>query len=246
MDTFGASTDPAILLIPGAGSSRFAWQDAFCARLAAGGRHVIRADLAGPSLDALALDAVRVLDTAGTDRAHLAGLSLGGMAALRLALDHPARVLTLTLLSASPGGDGLPGPADGLFEDEPALPDWSDRAAVVEFLVESERPYSPWFDETAARAYAERVADEGLPPVRAFMESGFDFGAPMRERLETVRAPTLVVHGTHDPMFGLAHGETLAREIPGAHLLVLPQTGHEYPPPRHWDTVVSAILQHTG
>ena len=47
-------------------------------------------------------------------------------------------------------------------------------------------------------------------------------------------------------MFPLEHGETLAREIPGAALLVLPETGHEYPPRRHWDTVVAAILQHTA
>jgi pimeloyl-ACP methyl ester carboxylesterase len=242
MDTFGASTDPAILLIHGAGNSRFAWQDEFCARLAAGGRHVVRYDTAGASVDALAEDALRRID----GRAHLVGLSLGGLVALALALDHPERVTSLTLLSTTPGGDDLPDSAEGLFDGLPELPDWTDRDAVIEFLVEAERPFSPRFDEATARAYAERTADDGARSVRTFLETPFDWGAPQRPRLNTVHAPTLVIHGAQDPVFPLAHGEALAREIPGATLLVLPETGHEYPPRRHWDTVVPAILQHTG
>ncbi|MBE2319746.1 alpha/beta hydrolase [Solirubrobacter sp. CPCC 204708] len=240
MDTFGAKTDPAILLIHGAGNNRFAWPDEFCTRLADGGRFVIRYDFAGASVDALAEDALRRFDDA-----HVVGLSLGGLVGLRLALDHPERVHSLTLLSTTPGGDGLPDSADGLFDDLPEPPDWSDRAAVVEFLVESERPFSPRFDEPATRAYAERVADDPSS-VRTFIEAPFDWGEPMRARLGTLRTPTLVIHGAQDPVFPLEHGETLAREIPGAALLVLPETGHEYPPRRHWDTVVSAILRHTN
>ena len=242
MDTFGAETDPAILLIHGAGNTRFAWHDDFCGRLAGSGRFVIRHDFSGASLDAWVQDALRVLD----DRAHLVGLSLGAMVAMQLALDHPARVSSLTLLSTTPGGDDLPGHADGLFDALPEAPDWSDRAAVIEFLVESERPFSPRFDAAETRTYAERVADDGVGTVRTFIESGFDFGEPARARLGSIRAPTLVVHGAADPLFPLAHGETLANEIPGATLLVLPETGHEYPPRRHWDTVLEALVQHTG
>ena len=241
MDTYGVKADPAILLIHGAGNTRFAWPDDFCERLAAGGRFVIRHDFSGASVDAWVQEALRVHD----DRVHLVGLSLGAIVAMQLALDHPERVSTLTLMSTTPGGDGLPGSVDGLFDDLPEPPDWSDRSAVIEFLVESERPFSPHFDEAEARAYAERTADD-VTPVRRFVESPFDWGEPQRSRLGALAASTLVVHGAADPVFPLEHGEVLAREIPGAALLVLPETGHEYPPRRHWDTVLAAIVQHTA
>jgi pimeloyl-ACP methyl ester carboxylesterase len=65
-----------------------------------------------------------------------------------------------------------------------------------------------------------------------------------RDQLASIAAPTLVVHGTEDPLFPLAHGAALARDIPGARLLTLEQTGHELPPAT-WDTVVPAIVRHT-
>jgi len=180
MDTFGAMSDPAILLMHGAGDTRHAWDDAFCERLAAGGRHVVRYDLAdGPDLDALVRQALERLDETG--RAHLVGLSLGGMVAQRVAIEHPERVASLTLLSTTAGSD---------------------------------RP-DDWF------------------------------GAPWRPHLHTVTAPTLIIHGADDDMFGLSHAHTLAREIDGATLLVLDGTGHEHPPRRHWDTVIPAIIAHT-
>ena len=241
MDTFGAKTDPTILLIHGAGNTRFAWPDEFCGRLAASGRFVLREDFAGASVDAWVQAALGFIG----ERAHLVGLSLGAMVAMQLALDHPDRVSSLALLSTTPGGAGLPGSVDGVFDALPEPPDWSDRAAVVEFLVESERPFSPHFDEADARAYAQRTADD-VAPVRTFVESPFDWGEPQRPRLATIASPTLVIHGAQDPVFPLEHGEVLAREIPGAALLVLPETGHEYPPRRHWDTVLAAIVQHTA
>lgn len=241
MDTFGAKTDPAILLLHGAGNTKFSWHDTFCSELAAAGRFVLRYDLDGPDLDALVRQALGQLD--GIGRAHVAGLSLGGMVAQKLAIAHPERVASLTLLATTPGGDGLPAPAEGLFDDEPPAPDWNDRAAVIDYLVEAERAYSPRFDEATTREIATRVADEG--PLGPYLE-GFSFGASWRERLPEITAPTLVIHGAQDPMFPLEHGQALAAEIRGATLLVLPETGHEYPPRRHWDTVIEALIQHTG
>jgi pimeloyl-ACP methyl ester carboxylesterase len=66
-----------------------------------------------------------------------------------------------------------------------------------------------------------------------------------RERLGELRAPTLVVHGTDDPVLPYSHGLALAKEIPGAHLLPLEQTGHELPR-AVWDVVVPVILWHTS
>ena len=73
------------------------------------------------------------------------------------------------------------------------------------------------------------------------LEGGDSPGRPVT----TIAAPTLVVHGTEDPLFPLGHGEALAREIPGARLLPLEGMGHQMPPPELWDVFVAAVAEHT-
>jgi pimeloyl-ACP methyl ester carboxylesterase len=262
VERFGDPHDPAILFIHGAGSSMLSWDEELCERLAGGGRHVARYDLrdAGRSTTyapgtarygyaELAGDAIALLDALEVERAHLVGMSFGGGIAQLLALEHPERVSALTLASSTPGGPGhetpdLPGPVDDLAE--PPEPDWSDRDSIVEYLVEAERPFasrSRPFDEDRVRALMRRVADRSTNLEWALTDDGsFDLGEPWRERLGEVAAPALVVHGTEDPLFPLEHGEALAREIPGAELLALEATGHEYFPRHTWDRVVPSIL----
>ena len=64
--------------------------------------------------------------------------------------------------------------------------------------------------------------------------------------VSAITAPTLVLHGTEDPLFPIGHGEALAAEIPGARLVALPGVGHQMPPPAVWDVVVPEILAHTA
>jgi pimeloyl-ACP methyl ester carboxylesterase len=264
-ETFGDRTDPALLLIHGAGNSMLSWDERLCERLAAGGRCVVRYDLrdggrsvsypagAPPyGLRDLVADAAGLLDSLGFARAHVVGLSTGGSIGQLLALDHPARVATLTLASTTPGIPGgemgdLPGAAPELFAGERPAPDWTDREAAIEYLVESERPFSPRFDEAAARELCARVVDR-TADLEASATNPFrlDPGEPWRPRLAEITAPTLVIHGTDDPMFPYAHGQALAREIPRAELLPVDGMGHEYFPPDSWDVVVPAILRHTS
>ena len=244
-----------------------AWEDEFCARLAAGPRFVIRYDQRDTGRSVayepgaphytsrdLVRDAVALLDTLGLARAHFAGMSMGGAICQVVALDHPERVASLTLISTSssvPGRSGLPPMSDELrahFADPPAEPDWSDRAAVIEYLVEDERAYAATsrpFDEAGRRELAGRVYDRTVN-IASSMKNHFliEGGDPWRERLGDIRAPTLVLHGSEDPLFRLGHAVALANEIPGAHLVTLEQTGHELPR-RVWDVVVPAILEHT-
>ncbi len=264
IETFGDPADPAILLIHGAGNSMLSWDEELCERLAAGHRFVIRYDMrdAGRSVtyapgapryafDDLVEDAVGLLDTLGIASAHIVGLSVGGAIAQRLALDHPERVASLTLASTTPGQPGheqpdLPGATAELvayFADEPPAPDWGDRAAAIEYIVETERPFSPRFDEAAMRALAARVVDRSVD-VAASLTNVFRLepGEPWRDRLGEIAVATLVVHGVDDPLFQHAHGVALAEEIPGAELLSLEHTGHEYFPRATWDLVVPAIL----
>ena len=271
IETFGDAADPMILLIHGAGSSMLSWDEELCERLAAGARFVIRYDSrdAGRSvsyergaprygLQDLVGDAIGLLDRFGATRAHLVGMSAGAAIAQLAALDHPDRVASLTLVSSTPGipgeeGRDLPGVSEELrafFAHAPAEPDWADRAAVIEYLVEGERPYAAHsrpFDEAAMRALAGRVFDRSTD-IAASVTNPFmiEVGAPWRPRLAQVAAPTLIAHGTEDPAFPYAHAQALASEIPGAELLALEQTGHEYFPRATWDLVVPAILRHTA
>jgi pimeloyl-ACP methyl ester carboxylesterase len=238
------------------------WQEELCERFAAAGRFVIRYDGrdAGRSTGAvgapgytsrdLAADAVGVLERFGAARGHLVGMSGGGAAAQLAALDHPSRVATLTLACTTPGipgmeTDDLP-PPTVRFPAAFAL-DWSDRDAVVAYLVEAERPYAAQFDEVSTRALMERVVDRAID-IRASATKPFevDPGAPWRQRLGDIAVPTLVVHGRQDPMFPPEHGRALAAEIPDAELLILDGMGHEHFPPTTWDLVVPAILRHTA
>jgi pimeloyl-ACP methyl ester carboxylesterase len=264
VQTFGETGDPAILLIAGAASSMDWWEDEFCARLAFGSRFVIRYDLrdTGQSVSYepgapkyggqdLVSDAVGILDVLRVGRAHVVGISMGGGIALHLALDHADRVASLTLISTSPGGSGLPPMSDELrarFAQPAAEPDWSDRQAVVDYIIEDLHGYagSVTFNEEEMRALAGRIVDRTANIESAMTNhSIIEGGETLRHRLCELRTPTLVLHGTEDPLFPYGHAEALAAEIPGAKLVPLEGVGHEMPPRPVWDQVVAAILEHT-
>jgi pimeloyl-ACP methyl ester carboxylesterase len=245
------------------------WEDGFCERLAAGSRFVIRYDhrdtgrsisyepgAAPYSLRDLAEDAVGLLDASGLESAHLVGMSVGGWIGQLVALDRPDRVASLTLISTSPtagpGDPDLPEMSEELqafFAEATSEPDWSDRDAVIDYIVEGERPFagSRPFDEAAIRSIAARVFDRTTNLASSITNhAGIDSGDRWRERLGEVSAPTLVIHGTEDPMYPYGNAVALAKEIPDARLLALERVGHEVPPRALWDVVVPAILQHTA
>ncbi|MGH2791739.1 MAG: alpha/beta fold hydrolase [Actinomycetota bacterium] len=268
IETFGDPGDPAILLIGGAAASMDWWEDGFCERLAEGTRFVIRYDFrdTGQSVsyqpgappytgNDLVRDAVGLLDTLGLSRAHVVGISMGGGIAQSMVLDHPDRIASLTLMSTSPVGSedpDLPPSSEelsALFSNPPPEPDWSDRAAVIDYMVEGERPFegSHPFDEAHVREIAGRIFDRSLNIASSLTNHWIlDGGEDPTGRLGEVVAPTLVIHGLEDPLLPYGHAVALAREIPGAQLLPLEQTGHEYPPRAVWDIVIPAILKHTS
>lgn len=264
VQTFGDADAPAILLIAGAASPMDWWDDELCERLATGPRLVIRYDhrdtgqsvsypAGAPDYDGgdLVADAVGILDELGIERAHLVGISMGGGIAQVLALDYPTRVASLTLISTSPGGPDLPPMSAELkshFDNPPPPPDWSDRRAVTDYIVEDARAFagSRGPDEQRLRAVAGRIVDRTRNIEATYTNHWLlGGGAPLRPRLGNIAAATLVLHGTDDPLFPYAHAEALAAEIPGATLRPLAGVGHETPPPATWDEVVAAILDHT-
>jgi len=261
--TFGDPDDPAILLIHGATTSMLGWEEAFCRRLAAGPRFVVRYDHrdTGRSVSYppgappyafhdLTEDALALLDLFGLERAHLVGCSMGGGIAMQAALEHPARVASLTLVATSPGGPGLPpmSPAFLAHVGGPA-PDWSDREAVIEHVLAFLRVITADPDRFDAERWrpliahdVDRTRDVAAGQINHF---AMQVGEPIRDRLGEITAPTLIIHGALDPVFPLGHAHSLRDEIPGAQLLTLDGTGHDLPPAA-WDTVVPAILRHTA
>jgi pimeloyl-ACP methyl ester carboxylesterase len=249
----------------GIGASMLWWEEPFCRTLAEGGRFVIRYDHrdTGRSvayepgrpeytgLDLVA-DSVGMLAAYSIPAAHLVGVSAGGAFAQLLALDFADRVLSLTLISTSPvtpGERGLPPPTERFTRFvTAAVVDWADRASVIEYLVEyscmlagGERP----FDEAAARELVrcdvERARNFPSVQNHDLLPDDEATGKP----LSAVTAPTLVIHGSADPMFPLEHGQALAGEIPGARLVTLEGAGHGIDRADR-DIVARAILEHTG
>ena len=157
----------------------------------------------------LTADAVGLLDACGLSRAYLAGMSMGGAIAQRVAVERPGRVTSLTLISTSPAGPGDPGLPDMPAEARArfaaaAEPDWSGREAVLAYLVYlnqvAARPSRP-FDEGAVRDLCRRVLDRTISIESCMTNHALiDGGGRLRERLGDIRVPTLVIHGTDDPI----------------------------------------------
>ncbi|MFD8223060.1 alpha/beta fold hydrolase [Streptomyces massasporeus] len=253
VESFGDDDAPLVLL---AGSTTMlSWPDALCERLSAGGRRVVRYDLrdSGEStttdplapaytLRDLAADAAALAHALGDGPAHLAGIGVGGMVAQVAVLDHPGAFSALTLVGTRPVAPGPPD--DDLPDHDQAtmsrlfsrpLPDWADREAVVEFAAAGAGILGD--DPLAARAVAARVWDRTpstAPAVQMANQLGMVFSRldctpRWRERLPGIEVPTLVVHGRHDRFFPVGNGEALAREIPGARLLVLEKAATAIP-----------------
>jgi pimeloyl-ACP methyl ester carboxylesterase len=238
-DETGDPDGEPVVLIMGAGASALAWPPALLDALARAGHRVVRFDnrdiglsthldpVTDPyTLDDLAGDTVAVLDHLGIDRAHLVGVSMGGMIAQLVALDHPDRVRSLALLLTTPGPDPrLPPPSPALTALA-AVPREQRQVELWRVLTGSRFP----FDEERLRAEAAADVARGTNPVHA--HPGAVLTAPSRlDRLRAVRVPTLVVHGSEDPVFPVEHGHALAAAVPGAELVVWEGVGHEVPPP---------------
>jgi pimeloyl-ACP methyl ester carboxylesterase len=264
-EAFGDPADPPILLIGGTGSSMLWWEEDFCRLLAGGARFVIRYDHrdTGRSITYepgrpeytgadLTADAAGVLDGFGIPAAHLVGVSGGGGIAQELALDSADRVLSLALITTSPvtpTDHALPPPTPefGRFVAT-AHVDWSSPESIVDYLVDYSRVLAGSeraFDEARARDLIRRDVDRARDYAAVQNHDLLSDGEASRKLLSSITAPTLVIHGTADPMFPLKHGEALAAVIPGARLLTLEGAGHGVYRD-DWETIVAPILEHTA
>jgi pimeloyl-ACP methyl ester carboxylesterase len=262
-ETFGSPKDPPILLIMGAMASMLWWPEAFCRQLAGRARFVIRYDNRDTGLSTKYLpgaptytfqdmvdDAARVLDEHGVAKAHVVGMSMGGMLAQSVALKYPERVGALTVISSSPLGvdtSGLPGTTEAYKEHsaQGGDVDWSNRGQVIDFMIKDVRAIASTlhpFDEERMRAMIEADYDRSGGLASATNHFLLKGGGPQRT-VRDLRAPLLVIHGTADPLFPIEHGEALAKAVPGARLVKIEGGGHELHR-NDWPQIIEAIAAH--
>ena len=193
------------------------------------------------TLSDMASDVVGLLDFLRIDRAHIFGVSLGGMIAQVLTIEHPTRVRTLISVMSMPGepeyGQGTPEAFSALLTPAP-----SDRAGFIEHSVvyqvyHSKKYRSDEFSKKSAardfdRMYYPQGSDRQLAAVYA--------SGRRADELRAVKTPTLVIHGEDDTLITPSGGERTAELIPGAEFVLVDDMGHDMPKPL-WGYLVELI-----
>ena len=197
------------------------------------------------TLSDMAADTAGLLDALGIKSAHIVGASMGGMIAQTLAIEHPAKVRTLTSIMSTTGNPALP-PATPEAMSVLLSPPVTGREENIDRAVTVFRTIgSPGFefDEAMVRDIAGRSFDRGFHPegvarqLVAILASG-----SRKERLASVRVPTLVIHGNADPLVPFAGGVDTAESIPGAKLVEIDGMGHDFPR-AVWPRIIDEICQ---
>lgn len=270
-ESFGDERDPTLLLVMGLGTQMIAWREPFCRLLVDRGFRVVRFDnrdagrsthlhelatpapwrlltrrvRAGYTLSDMALDCLGLLDHLGVERAHVAGVSMGGMIAQTLAARHPARVLSLTSIMSNTGSRRQGQPRLSAYPvllrrgpDE--LDGYVEHALAMTKLIESP-------------AFAIDV-DDLRDVAAASFRRGRDGGAVARQlaaiiasgdrtaELAAVRAPTVVIHGDRDRLIRVSGGRATAKAIAHARLVVVEGMGHDLPR-GVWPLIVDEIAR---
>ncbi|MBI3698976.1 MAG: alpha/beta fold hydrolase [Afipia sp.] len=194
----------------------------------------------------MANDVVGLLDVLGIRKAHIVGLSMGGAIAQEITMHHPDRVLSLTSIMATSGNPRLPNPTKEAMAMLLAPAPKTKDEYVQRFASNWKILRVGSFPEEEAKdgERAEKTFARGLSPagvgrqLRAILASG-----DRTSRLRGVKARTLVIHGTVDPLVRVEHGKQVAATIPGAKLLLVENMGHALPK-KFWPAVIGGVADH--
>jgi pimeloyl-ACP methyl ester carboxylesterase len=274
-ETFGDEGAPALLLVMGLASQMLLWDDRFCEQLASRGFWVIRYDNrdvgrstilheagvparwqlavrhragAAYGLDAMADDAVGLLDHFEIDAAHVVGASMGGMIAQLIAIGHPERVRSLVSIMSTTGNRRVGRPNPRL-----ALRMLRSGARTLEGYVEDHlQTYrligsSDFdFEEEHKRERAELLFRRGIHAAGSARQLAAVVTAGDRtEQLRRIRVPTAVIHGDRDPLVNVSGGRATAAAIPDAELVIVPGMGHDLPR-ELWPQIIDTIARTTA
>jgi pimeloyl-ACP methyl ester carboxylesterase len=276
-ETFGDRGDPTLVLVNGLGSQCINFRTEWCERFAARGFQVVRLDNRDvglsthfsdvtPDLAALiaaltagepvtvpyrlsdmAADVVAVLDALGVERAHVMGLSMGGMIVQTLAIEHPRRLRSMTSVMSTTGeldvGQPSPEARARLF----GAPATDRESAIANHLAGLRIWGSPGkVDEGAQARFAGEAFDRAFDPagvgrqIMAVTASG-----SRADGLRRVEVPTLVMHGSADKLIDPSGGRRTAELIPGARFVLIDGMGHDYPQ-AYWDEWVELVTAHAS
>lgn len=254
-ETFGDTTHPTLVLINGLSNQCIHYRVELCEAFVGAGFHVVRFDNRdvglssdgpdGYTLSDMAEDVVAVLDHLGLAQAHVFGVSLGGMIAQTVAIDHPDRCASLISVMSTTGDPDVGRPT----EEAKALlltPGTTQRDLAIAAHLAGQRVWgSPGHvDEELQAQIAAEAFDRACRPAGVARQ----YGAARRdgsrsERLRTVSRPTLVMHGTADTLIDISGGRRTAEVIPGARFVAIDGMGHDYPPV-FWPVLVGETARH--
>src|SRR5919202_2521921 len=271
-ETFGDPADPAMLLVIGLATQMVGWHEDFCEELASRGFHVIRFDnrdigrskrqnypvptlkqlllrdkrAAGYTLEHMADDGFGLLDHLGIERAHVAGVSMGGMIAQTMAARRPERVLSLASMLSNTGAltSGQPSPLmyPVLLKAAPR-----DRDAYIEHAAwVFSKIGSRDFSREDLREMAALSYDRGLNPAGSSRQLAAIIASGDRTPLlRTITAPTVVIHGTKDKLVPPSGGRATAKAIAGARLVLIEGMGHDLPRGA-WPRMLDALVDNAA
>ena len=222
---------PPLLLIMGLGYTLDMWNRALPAlaeryrTIVFDNRGVGRSDVPpGPySIRAMAADASSVMDAAGIDKAHVFGVSMGGMIAQEFALQYPERVRSLVLGCTACGGPKAVAAAPGVFQTLMARATMTPEEAIramIPFIYDEATPRERIEEDLEIRRRTLASVEGYTGQVQAII------GWQSYNRLSQITAPTLVIHGESDKLVPPENGRLIAETIPGAELVMLPKASH--------------------
>jgi pimeloyl-ACP methyl ester carboxylesterase len=216
---------------------------------------IIQALMQGQSIDTpysvndMADDAAGLLDALDIKKAHICGCSMGGMIAQSFAIRYPQRVLSLISIYSTTGNPALPPPqAEGM--EALMTPPPTERQAYIEYNVKTMKALAGSgfaFDEQFIRSISARAFDRAFYPQGVARQMAAVMVQENRKAaLASVTVPTLVIHGTADPLLPPEHGRDTADAIPGAQLKLIEGMGHDLPETKGpWLQIIDAIAAHT-
>jgi pimeloyl-ACP methyl ester carboxylesterase len=246
-ETLGSPDDEAMLMVMGHGAQLVFWPPAFLDALAAAGYFVILYDNRDVGMSThfplgtsytisdMAADGIGLLDALGIASAHIVGASMGGGIVQQMAIEFPERVRSLCSVMSTTSGPGLPPPPPELLAAAAKLAaePVTDRQAVIEQAVETARIVGSTafaIDDEQVRERAALSYDRGFHPDGRMNQTMAIAVAPDRtEALGAVSVPTVVIHGSVDPLVHPMGGELTAKAVPGAELVVIDGMGHDLP-----------------
>jgi pimeloyl-ACP methyl ester carboxylesterase len=213
-------------------------------------RKIIQGEKIRPpyTLEDMADDAVSLLDALGIRKAHICGMSMGGMIAQTIAIRHSSRVLSLISIYSSTGNPEVPQPKPEVMALLIAPPP-NEREANIEHMLGLFKtiagPGFPvdekWTRKIMAESYDRCFYPQGIARQLVAILTQVNRGPA----LASVKAPTLVVHGTSDPLVSVEGGKDTAKAIPGAQLMLIEGMGHDLPHGGAWPRIVEAIAART-